>query len=376
MRASRLIAIAAAAGISAVILGCAAPTASGPIANGPASTTSPTPRVDAAAAFIAIVTDPAFSARIERTGTLTTNGVPRPDSGTYEFDAAYEHSAYVDDAGGGEEIVSRHDSSMAVRTGNGPWIAFDDGDPGSLASAIQGLHDLRDDGLDARDGVALHHLVTRPEGGITLEDLGLGHDVSAGSATIEFWVRDDGTPVEGRLTTDSEYVDGTVIHWDSAMRFTAIAQIEISMPGDVWMPFASERQGYQIAFPPDLGAAEGTGTGPDIFTTADGQSAVVLMEPQPAGAGLTAYERAFVEATFKDTKRSQDASRTVETGERTWRVLEYPNLAGDEPMFVQYALTVRGTDGVIVGYFGPTGDETNDRRTLEQILGTITLSER
>ena len=100
MRASRLIAIAAAAGISAVILGCAAPTASGPIANGPASTTSPTPRVDAAAAFIAIVTDPAFSARIERTGTLTTNGVPRPDSGTYEFDAAYEHSAYVDDAGG------------------------------------------------------------------------------------------------------------------------------------------------------------------------------------------------------------------------------------------------------------------------------------
>jgi hypothetical protein len=197
-----------------------------------ASTTSPTPGVDVAATFVSMVTDPNFEARIERTGTLVTDGVSMPDSGTYEFDAAYERQAFVDDAGGSETITSRHGASMAQRMGDGPWIAFEDGDPGSLASAIQGLHDLRDDGLDMRDGVALHHLVTPPDDGIMLDDLGLGHDVARGSATIEFWVRDDGTPVEGRLTTDSEYVDGTVIHWESAMRFSAIGQIEISMPGD------------------------------------------------------------------------------------------------------------------------------------------------
>jgi hypothetical protein len=147
-------------------------------------------------------------------------------------------------------------------------------------------------------------------------------------------------------------------------------------PSDAWTWFDSSDHGYRIAYPPTLQLKDPANTS-DFLAIGAGHVANLTVEPQPAGVDLDGYVKAFEEATLKDVGSGPVTSRLVEVDGRSWRVLEYLMDANGTPVWAQYALTMRGQDGIYLVVIGPTDADTlaDERRGFEQMLGTITLSE-
>jgi len=358
-----------------------APTATAP----PRPSATPVP--DVSAAFVKHLLDPGFTGAGPITGTMAIGPMEGTVSGSMAINGADSSMTMQMEFPG---LYSASSSTISTggrtfrSTDGGPW--FEDeasGDtapnPMQAAFAKAALH-VEDRGIVTKLGRRLHHLAPSSLE-LTAADLGLGDTLGAGTATIEFFARDDGglavlsIGATGQVDTGAGSVDAAM-----AMDFVfdGRAPASIAVPDAVWTRFTSKRLHYTIGVPPAWSVGPGKGKAADVFVTSAGEFTAILVERQPKGAAdhLDAYVRAFVAAERKSTGQRPDTNATMTLlGKPAHRLAYHETVNGDDVYFV-VTLLIRGRDAYEILTLGPAGSEDEIEELHATQLGTFTLTGR
>ena len=235
----------------------AAPTAV--VTPTPAPTPSPTP-TDVSAAFLKIITDPAFSGKATLTGTMTIGDIKGDLSGIYAGDADSSESTLTIKAGTFAQTQDKVGTGGKnwTRVTPGPWLEdLPKGTPSkSFAETLRGVGAVVDLGVETHVGKQLHHLKPKAAGALTADQVGFDvGDATDAAFGMEFYATDDGTPASMILTGSWTQGTGT-----SAAKTTVEAEYvftatgtphTVAPPTDVWVRYTSKAHGYTMAHPAD-----------------------------------------------------------------------------------------------------------------------------
>lgn len=275
--------------VAALVAACGggAPTVAPTTAPTPTSAAPTATPFDVGAAFLAIVSDPDFTAKFELEGSIEM-GVTVAISGTIEGDGADSRQTSTITFGSvttSTESVKVGQQSWS-RTLPGPWLAkpTSSSSGNTLAKWLGGLASLTDLGIVTKDGTALHHL--RPVAGSKVPPDALGLDpqqFSNPDITMEMYARDDGTPALFEMSGSwVQVVNGQQLTVELAvdMKVSNVGDpVTITAPTDVWTAYASDL-GYTAAHPAGFTVERGDQgdtyrkDGTDwfyVFTYADGK---------------------------------------------------------------------------------------------------------
>jgi hypothetical protein len=216
-----------------------------------------------------------------------------------------------------------------------------------------------------------------PPAGFAIPPSELGFDASVADlrASLEFWARDDGTPVvigksvswtdaQGAYRTEGEFV---ITEFGTP--------VTISAPAEVWGLFTSSRFEYQIAYPPSWQVtSEGTEVrllGPAGI---EGKQ-VVITRSQETNWTLAEWVSGRIAATLPDFKKRPDSSRATEIGGEPARILtyHYTDPGGNKGLLLD-AEVVHGERGYTIAWLSPAGSEAMDRDEFGSILSTFAFS--
>jgi len=373
-------------GVAALIVALAAAACGGstPSASPTASPTiAPTPTpFDVSAAFLEIITDPDFSARMEVDGTMEM-GVSATLSGTITGSGDDARSIFKIDVAGTtietEEITSGGKSY--ARTSPGPWLEVP-AQPGStddenLTAWLRTLDQVEDLGVVTKNGQQLHHLSAGDE---PVPPGALGLDASTFTdpeVTIDFYAEDDGTPsvfaIEG---TWVQLVNGTNINVEFVMDLTISnvgSPIAINPPDDVWTTYESPL-GYTMAHPVAFKVENRDGY--DAYVGDGVDYIYVVTWPDAAGLNPEGFRDGIL-ASVKDAWGDPIAPPVASPlgGEPGYLAsFQYTYDDGSEGIAFD-ALAMHNNVGWDVTLFSIPGQEVADLALLQEFLATFAYSE-
>lgn len=224
----------------------------------PTPTPAPTP-FDVSAAFLEIVTDPDFAARIDVDGDIQM-GVTAVMSGTIEGAGRDSHQTTTVKFGSVTQTTEsiRVGGKAWTRTLPGPWLVASASSGNGLSDWLEGLETLEDAGVVTKNGMSLHHLI--PDGGASVPPDVLGLDPAQFSdpeISIELYAKDDGTPalfVLGGSWVQTVNGQELTVNLDIDMTVSDVGEtitVKAPDPDDVWKTYTSGL-GYSVAHPSDF----------------------------------------------------------------------------------------------------------------------------
>ncbi len=348
----------------------------------PTPTQQPTPTpFDVGAAFLAIVNDPDFSARMELDGTIDM-GVTATLTGTITGSGDDSHSTFTVTFGNvsieTEEISSGGKSYE--RKAPGPWLeapAKAGADDESLNDWLRTLSTIQDLGVETKKGKQLHHLSAGDE---PVPPGALGLDASTFKnplVTIDFYAEDDGTPAI--FTVDGSWVqlvNGQEINVEFAMDLTLSnvgSAITIDPPMAVWTTYESPL-GYSMAHPDTFKVVNRDGY--DAYVQDGVDWIYVATWPDAAGLNPEGYRDAIL-ANVK-TAWGDPIAPPVATplgGEPGYlATFQYTYDDGSEGIAYD-ALAMHKNLGWDVTLFSIPGEEVADFELFKQFLATFAYDE-
>ncbi|HEX5590178.1 MAG TPA: hypothetical protein VFX65_07815 [Candidatus Limnocylindrales bacterium] len=255
----RIRALPAALAAALLVAACGGAASVAPSAT-PTPTTAPTATpFDVGAAFLAIISDEDFSARMDVDGTMEM-GVTATITGT--ITGSGDDSRTLMTIAVGPTTIETESISTGgrsySRSGDGPWLEDEPetgDDEDNLGAWLRGLEEIEDLGEVTKNGRTLHHLSAGDE---PLPPGALGIDASTYKdpvVTMEFYAEADGTPavfaVEGSWV---QSIGGQDISVEFVMDLTLSnvgSPITIDAPQNVWQRYTSPL-GYTMAHPEDF----------------------------------------------------------------------------------------------------------------------------
>jgi hypothetical protein len=368
--AALLALVAAACGGSAT----AAPTAS------PTLAPTATP-FDVAAAFVAIVGDPDFSARMEVDGTMEM-GVSATLTGTITGSGDDSRTLLKVGLSGQTletETITSGGKSYS-RSGAGPWLeepAKPAAEDTSLTTWLRTLDEFEDLGVVTKNGKKLHHLSA---GDAPVPPAAIGLDASTFKdpvVTIDFYATDDGTPavfsIEG---TWVQLINGSDFTVEFLMDLTLSnvgSAITIDPPSDVWTTYTSPL-GYSMAHPDSFSVENRDGYDAFVLNGEDW----IYVQPWPDAAGLS--PEGFRDALLEFVKDSwgDPVVAPVATslgGEPGFiATFHYTYDDGTEGIAID-VLAMHKNQGHEVTFFTVPGQENADAALFDKFLATFEFAD-
>jgi hypothetical protein len=303
---------------------------------------------DVAAAFVEIITDPAFltlAGQAQTTETITVDG------------RGYD------------------------RTDDGPWVEEEPAggdDPQSLAELLAVVSSLEDTGTETRDGRELHHLELPDGGAFPAEAMGIDTSVLEDPEfTMEFFAEPDGTPavlaIEGTWT---QAINDEDVDAEMSLDFTFRDlgdDVEIEAPDDTWQLYTSESFGYEMAHPDDWTVTSSNAE--DQYLLDDQPYIWVVPQDIPGGMDLAGLRDALLETYEPDFGEPDAAAQAQLDGNPAVRLVYHATLEGNDLVFVDYA-TIHGGQGWEVFLITLAGEgEEDDIALFEDFVTTFEFTE-
>ena len=356
----------------------------------PSASPSPTPEIDIAAEFAAVIGSPGFSVEASITGSIEVGPGEGTIDGSLRSSASANHLVM--------EITMPGQTSQVTETILVGGKTYDregelwfEGSAQSandaFTSALGDLESLTDAGMVERDGDRLHRLVTPQGADLDAASLGFTDpSVSGFEAEVEFFATDDGTPAGLILSAAWEQdVDGE--RMDATMTldytFTSIGRpVDIAAPEEVWIKFTSDAFGYRMAYP---------STWDFVHVQADGENPAsdAFLAPATIGPVVTevnVYHYPDLEAGIppnawfleSGTLLEEAWSTTLETSQAIevngiqaqLFTLHGTSFDGNATYFQEAALFA-GTEAWDIDWYSDPGTEAADHELLLTMLSTF-----
>ncbi len=364
------------------------PAATAQVSSAPSGVPSPTTRasarpspsasatVDAVGPFLATMGQGGFSANGAITGEIKDGALSAPVDGTLDWQGANRRQVVrVVLAGRPQVTESLTVDGTAYEHRGGLWfVKPDSGSSGDLATGMRSFLDLVDTGLETRDGESLHHLTSRNAAGVPASVIGLTDAGTTGKVTMDFYVRDDGTPVV--ISLHADWTDGSgatpvPASMSFDVRLTNVGgQVLIERPDQVWTPFASKKLGYSVAHPADWDVTAATKTGdPDVFFGPDDNGFQVFRAAAHGGT-LNEFGAAYLHGLKKFPKASTTKSAMTVAGDRAWRIEWAATISGQRSWNLD-AIVVRGGQAYLFEYTSLSKLDERDRALFDDFLSTV-----
>ena len=353
-------------------------------AGGAAASPGPTPSSspDPSKPFLAILTAPSFAAHCTISGKLTVGSTPYALSGAYDVGGHDSHQVLTVATPGTPQTSELIDAAgVAYVKRGGLWFekpATDATSSKDLASALRTMLDVRDTGTELKDGRLLHHLESRSGARIPLSAIGSADPAGDGTASIDFYVEDDGTPVLMEIDAAWTQVSGSTRQPASMAieyHFVTVGQpVAIAAPPQVWSTFSSKRFGYVLAYPSDWEATQSPKKSqPDSILSADNAGVFVNRYPSN-GYSLNAITAAYVKTIKRTGTKASVASNTAVTvdGSKARRIEWTAVYKGTREWDID-VLIVRGKNVYLVEYSSLARITPADRSTFNAFLSTLDL---
>lgn len=335
---------------------------------------------DVGAAFLAIVRDPEFAAKMTLDGTIKM-GLEVAMSGTIEGAGDSSRQSMTITFGSTETTQEsvRIGTRAWSRTAPGPWLETPAGSGSSSMNDWLGdLATLDDLGSVTKGGEPLHHL--RPATGSKVPSDMLGLDpaqFSEADITIELYARADGTPALFEMSGSwVQKVNGQDITVELAIDIIVSnvgVPLTLSPPDDVWTRYKSEL-GYAAAHPADF--AVDTNAGGDTYRS-DGVDWFYVF-PYADGKGMSAegFRDAIIEGYEEDPGPPRDDPVAVSVdGNPAWRVaFEFEANDGSDIVLVD-VLTVHGDFGWEISLVTTPALEATETDIFDAFLATFEFAE-
>jgi hypothetical protein len=335
------------------------------------------------AAFVEIITDPAFSGRAEIDGTIGFAAIEGEAAGEFEFSGEDTRMLITLTILGQDQTTETItvDGRGYDRTDDGPWVEEEPAgdDPQSLAELLAAVESLEDTGVETRAGRELHHLELPGGGEIPAEAMGIDTSVLKDPEfTMEFFAEPDGAPaVMAIVGTWIQAINGEDVDAEMTLDFTFRdigEDVEIEAPDDVWEKHTSESFGYEMAHPSDWTV---TSTNAEDQYLLDGQPYVwVVPQDIPAGMDLAGLREALLESYEAEFGGGPDAAVEAQLGNtQAVRLLYHATVDGQDLVFVDYATIHdgQGWEVFLITLAGPGEEE--DVAVFEDFVSTFEFTE-
>lgn len=346
----------------------------------PVATATPTPSpIDVAATFIKTMANPALSANLDLTGTLTAGKLEIPVSGSMTLHGHDTQSSMTLAMPGGSQTTESINvgADSYTRTAPGPWLwEANKTTDASLTQALAGLLNASDAGVVTKGGRQLHHIV--PAGGFSIPPSAFGLTDPAirnPTVTIDFYADDHGQPAIMAIGVSWTQAAGTqtvpaTMALDMAFRDLGSA-VRIEAPSDVWTTFTSKRFGYSAAHPADWTVKEAKSD--DEFGPA-GQ-ALVYVAPETVGAMALASFRDQLVASYNVEFGKPESDTDTTLGGQPARLLVWhaTNKAGQQ-LFLEDVITVRNSTGWELFLVDLAGNESADLAVFNALTATFAFT--
>ncbi len=323
---------------------------------------------DPVTAFLGIVKDPGFSGRYTLTGSFRFGSRTITSSGLGSFSGAGSESTETAILGG-RELTIRSITANGVdyeRVGDGPWV---EKPQAHLDAVFRRLIDLEDLGMETRAGQPLRHL--RPPAGFAIIDSDLGlqdSHVSDLRGSIDFYVKDDGIPVEITLAAAWTQPEGKASVTETLQLSDLGAPISITPPTEVWKTFTAIGSGYMVAYPPDWGSRERGGD--RYFIGPSGDWVEVKVDSVPPGTTLSELARRQIAGYAARFGTPDGEQKDILGGLPAQRLTFHTELRGVRSYLI-VVFAVRGTQAAWLLWVSPPGAESTDDATFDAFVSTF-----
>jgi hypothetical protein len=376
----RLTVVALVVALAAIACGGSTPSA----APSASPTVAPTPTAtpfDVSAAFLEIISDPDFSAKMDVDGTMEM-GVTATLSGTITGAGSDSRSILtIDVAGNRIETESiAVDGKAYSRTAPGPWLEVDvpsgGSDKTSLTAWLRTLDSIEDLGVVTKNGQKLHHLSAGdepvPPGALGLDS----RTFTDPEVTIDFYAEDDGTPavfsVDGTWTQLINGVDFDVSFVMDMTLSNVGSPITISAPNDVWTTYTSPL-GYTMSHPAEFVVENRDEY--DAYLLDDVEWIDVAIWPEAAGLNAEGFRDSIHELVAEIWGAPVDTSPALLGGESGYiSTFEYTNDDGSEGVSFD-VMAMHANQGWDVTFFSLPSEQAADFALLQQLLATFSYAE-
>ena len=333
---------------------------------GTSSVSSSSP--DTVTSFLAILHDSRFSGQYTSAGTIRFGSQPVRVTGHGRFighDSVDVSTASV----GGQTFTVVGITANGTdyeKVGDGPWVERPGSHVDEILDRLTTAEDLR---IETKAGLPLHHL--RPPEGFEIipSDLGLQDEgVSGLEASIDMFVKDDGTPVVIMISAAWTQAEGRA-RGSQTYRLSDIGSpVSIAAPTNVWKTFTSLRSGYRISYPSDWSSEKRAGT--QVFSAPSGARVGISALSVPPGAGLNQVVRAEIAADLRRFGPLEAHERIVIGGERAHLLTFHSTISGTQTL-VLMAVALHGSQEFGVFWGSRSGSESADREMFNRFLSTV-----
>ncbi len=245
-----------------------------PVPSTPAPTETPAAAVDVAAAFRAMVEDPAFSARVAISAGSSIGGAETSTTGTLDVSGADRRQRLTTRSGG---APTNHDAVVSAGRryvlAHGMWL--ESGAEADIVDALRAATSVTERGTTVVNGETLHDLSISPVTDLPIAVPAGGgvQDLATGLSAL---VRADGTPVTVRVNSTWRQRMGkrTVDAARSAeFGFEDVGSaVAVEVPDDLWAFHTSKRYAYRMGHPVDWLVRPGSGKFADAYLGFGGQA--------------------------------------------------------------------------------------------------------
>jgi len=347
-------------------------------------TASPTPRVDAARTFLAILSSRTFAATAKITGELTVGSATFPVSGTYDVRGADNRQSFtIAVPGASQATQSMTVGGVAYVMHDGLWFVKPAAPAGStsnadLASSLRSLLDLVDTGTVTRGGRTLHHLEPRGDASIPLSAIGASDPTGDGVVALDFYAEEDGTPVVMTIAATWTQPSGKTTQRASMTvdyTFSNVGgQIVIAAPQQVWATFKSKRFGYSTAYPVDWEAKQSPRkTQPDTIISYEETGFVGIRTPT-GGYSLNSLTSGYITWLKRTGSKVSVTSNNATTldGAKA-RKLEWTGIYDGSRAWHVDVVVVRGKYVYVFDYVSLSKLSDGDRALFDGFVSSMAL---
>jgi len=361
----------------------ASPSAAAAVSAAPSELATSSPSAAAAVTPTSVllrIGQPSFTLVADVDGTVTANGVSFPLSGHVEYGGGDSSSLVVISLPNGDErteSVTVGGTTWTRSAENGPWVeqpkTATSASRGSIGGMVAALSSLEDDGTATFHGAPAHRFVT-PAGKLAATDLGLTSPGITGFTASLGLLADDSSNLVG-MTIDASWkqasASGSIpatMKMDFVLRD---AKPSIEKPAEPWKLFHSTRYGASVAYPAAFVARPGKGDVPDILALSTTDFAILAREPQPRGASLEGYVRAYENSTKKASRVTPEHRVDGAMGSLPAVFLTYHIKVNGATEYLVVGLTMKGSNGYFVALTTVPGNESNANAVFDAMMSTF-----
>jgi N-acetylmuramoyl-L-alanine amidase len=327
---------------------------------------------------------PGIAMELAVTGSLTYGDVAADVTGSGELTADSSHlmlSIAASQSLVREGIVAG--GAVYERADGGPWtrerrrpgfLARDPADAGAtvrLGRIIGRIEELSQSGWVAGASGTLYRLSTSAASGLIPSDLGLQPSMPGFAGSLQVMATWEGAP--RILALNAGWIDpptGDRCSWHLELALLPSTQATIVLPRPSWRSFASELDGYRIAYPPNWSIAECMigGLSGRCLSADDGTSELLIRRFAPGSdrtiEGLAAAQQSALQ---EGAGLELSSTEQLALGLQPAMLLTYEGWEAT----VRQVLTVRGNDAYSLLWLSHGRTENADRAQLNRLLSTF-----